>query len=124
MPLLLNKSRTQPVCIEFVSFIKFITMDNDQIKAWELPFSEITKLVILSFITTIIARKLKLNKNTLKIVYQTNRFYIFNDKNEAVAKGYYFSGGKILQSDTEEVIRGNSVILNLNIAKDNKEFQL
>ena len=104
-----------------VSYFLYTRRKITGIQSWNLVFKNVPSANLLNDKTT---AKVLLNDGFYAQFYQTNRFYIFNDKNEAVAKGYYFSGGKILQSDTEEVIRGNSVILNLNIAKDNKEFQV
>lgn len=109
-----------------VSYLLYTRRKITGIQSWNLVFKNVSSATLLA---DKITAKVLLNDGFYAQFYQTNRFYIFNPKDEAVAKGYYFSGGKILQSDEGEndkveVIRGNSVILNLNEAKDNKEFQL
>jgi len=53
--------------------------------------------------------------------FQNNRFFVYSKKGEdknMLSYGYYFNGGRILQSDKGKVIKGNSVIQNINKSKE------
>lgn len=89
------------------------------IESWNLVFKNVPSAILTTDKET---AKVLLNDGFFAQFYQNNRFYIFDSQSKYVSKGYYYSGGKILQSDSGEIIRGNSVILNLNKAKDSKEF--
>lgn len=104
-----------------VSYLLYTRRKITGIQSWNLVFKNVPSAILTTDKTI---AKVLLNDGFYAQFYQNNRFYIFNQKDESVAKGFYFSGGKILESDKGKVIRGNSVILNLNEAKDNKEFQL
>ena len=66
-------------------------------------------------------KELMLSDGSYVNFFQNNRFFVYDKKGEdknMLSYGFYYNGGKNLESDKGKKIKGNSVIQNINKSKE------